>query len=329
VRQSPVILNVLFVADRAMLRRTFLALALFSGAALVHADSSTASPSSVTDTAAYAQQIKQLRDARVTRLTSPNGWLSLIGLEWLKVGDNRVGAAADNDIVLKAGPAHLGTVTLGKDGSLHIVLAKDSGATIDGKTVAHAVLIDDAHATGTTNPTMVSFGHANFYVIDRDGRKALRVKDSDAETRTHFLGLDYFPTDPSWRIVANWVPFNPPHKMEIGSVIGTIDKVDVPGKAVFTRDGHTYELMPYQEEPGGDLFFVIADRTSGKETYGAARFMDVPLPKDGKVILDFNLAYNPPCAFTPYATCPLAPPENRLDLRVTAGEEKYRGGHPH
>jgi len=175
----------------------------------------------------------------------------------------------------------------------------------------------------------VSFGNANFYVIDRDGRKALRVKDSDAETRKHFLGLDYFPTDPSWHIVADWVPFNPAHKMEIGSVIGTIDKVDVPGKAVFKRDGHTYELMPYQEEPGGDLFFVIADRTSGKETYGAARFMDVPLPKDGKVVLDFNLAYNPPCAFTPFATCPLAPPENRLDLRVTAGEEKYRGGHPH
>jgi len=312
-----------------MFRHAFLALALFSGAALVHADSPTASSSSPTDLAAYTQQIKQLRDARVARLTSPNGWLSLIGLEWLKVGANRVGAAADNDIVLKAGPAHLGTVTLDKDGSLHIALAKDSGATIDGKTVADAVLIDDAHATGTTNPTMVSFGHANFYVIDRDGRKALRVKDSDAETRTHFLGLDYFPIDPSWRITADWVPFNPAHKMEIGSVIGTIDKVDVPGKAVFKRDGHTYELMPYQEEPGGDLFFVIADRTSGRETYGAARFMDVPLPKDGKVILDFNLAYNPPCAFTPYATCPLAPPENRLDLRVTAGEEKYRGGHPH
>ena len=124
-----------------MFRHAFLALALFSGAALVHADSPTPSSSSVTDPAAYAQQIKQLRDARVARLTSPNGWLSLIGLEWLKVGANRVGAAADNDIVLKAGPAHLGTVTLGKDGSLHIALAKDSGATIDGKTLAEAALI--------------------------------------------------------------------------------------------------------------------------------------------------------------------------------------------
>lgn len=277
--------------------------------------------------ATYEQQIQQWRSGRVERLTAPNGWLSLIGLEWLKEGDNRVGSAADNDIVLKAGPAHLGTVTLAKDGDLHLMLAKGSAATIDGKVATEAALIDDAHVTGDASPTLVSFGAANFYVIDRDGRKALRVKDSDAAARKSFLGIDYFPIDPSWRIVATWVPFNPAHKLEIGSVIGTIDNVDVPGKAVFQHDGHTFELLPYQEEPGGELFFVIADRTSGKETYGAARFLYAALPKDGKVILDFNEAYNPPCAFTPFATCPLAPPENRLDLRITAGEKKYRGEH--
>lgn len=285
------------------------------------------SPNTSASSAAYADQILQSRAARVARLTAPSGWLSLAGLEWLKAGGNRIGSAADNDIVLKVGPPHLGTVTLGGDGALHIALTKDSGGLIDGKPQDTAALVDDAHATDAAPPTLVSFGSANFYVIDRDGRKALRVKDSDADTRKHFLGLDYFPVDPSWRIVATWVPFNPPHKLKIGSVIGTIDTVDVPGKAVFTRDGHTYELLPYQEEKGGPLFFVIADRTSGKETYGAARFMDVALPVDGKLILDFNQAYNPPCAFTPFATCPLAPPENRLDLRVTAGEEKYRGGH--
>ena len=285
------------------------------------------SPATSPSVTVYEQQIQQGRNDRVARLTSPNGWLSLIGLEWLKEGDNRIGTAADNDIVLKAGPAHLGTVKLDKDGTMHMVLAKDSGATVDGKVVSEAVLVDDMHATGNSTPTTVHFGTANFYVIDRDGRKGLRVKDSEAATRKHFVGIDYFPIDPSWRIVATWVPFAPPHKLEIGSVIGTIDKVDVPGKAVFLHDGHTYELLPYQEEPGGELFFVIADRTSGKETYGAARFMDVALPKDGKVILDFNKAYNPPCAFTAFATCPLAPPENRLDLRVMAGEKNYRGSH--
>jgi uncharacterized protein (DUF1684 family) len=304
----------------AMMRTAVLAFALSFGVAAVHAQTPNAAVA-----ADFSQQTQQWQGKRLANLTAPSGWLSLIGLEWLKDGANRVGSASDNDIVLKAGPAHLGVVTLSKDGALHIVLDKNSGATIDGKPISEGDLVDDMRA-GDGSPTTVAFGSANFFVIDREGRKALRVKDSNAETRTHFLGLDYFPTDPSWRIVADWVPFDPPQELEIGSVLGTINKEKVPGKAVFHRDGHTYELMPIQEEPDS-LFFVIADRTSGRETYGAARFLYAELPKDGKVVLDFNRAYNPPCAFTPYATCPLAPPENRLDLAVTAGEKKYRGGH--
>lgn len=306
-----------------MWRNVLAALILSTGVALVHADTPT--KAAVPDN--YTQSIEKWRADRVARLTAPDGWLSLIGLEWLQEGANRVGSAADNDIVLQAGPAHLGVVTLDKAGQVRIELAEGSNATIDGKSVHEATLIDDAHVKGDASPTTVTFGTANFYVIDRDGRKALRVKDSTAASREHFLGIDYFPIDPSWRIVADWVPFNPPHDLQMGSVIGTVDTVKVPGKAVFTRDGHTYELLPYQEEPGGDLFFVLADRTSGHETYGAARFLYAALPVNGKVVLDFNKAYNPPCAFTSFATCPLAPPENRLDLRITAGEKKYRGGH--
>jgi len=301
-------------------RLAVFAFALSLGVANVQAQ--TNAPAAASD---FPQQNAHWQQKRLASLTAPNGWLSLIGLEWLKEGANRLGSAADNDIVLKAGPAHLGVLTLSKDGSMHIVLDKNSGATVDGKAVHEASLIDDAHA-GDGAPSLVAFGSVSFLVIERDGRKALRVKDSNAETRAHFQGLDYYPADPSWRIVADWVPFNPPHELEIGSVLGTINKEKVPGKAVFHRDGHTYELMPIQEEPDS-LFFVIADRTSGKETYGAARFMYADLPKDGKVVLDFNRAYNPPCAFTPYATCPLAPPENRMDLAVTAGEKKYKGGH--
>lgn len=279
--------------------------------------------------AAYTHEIEQWRAGRVARLTAPDGWLSLVGLEWLQPGANRVGSAADNDIVLKAGPAQLGTVTLAADGSLRIALAKDSHATVDGKPVVEDVLVDDMHVAPGAAPTTVRFGNANFYVIERDGRKALRVKDADAEARRDFVGIDYFPIDPSWRIEADWAPFVPAHDLEIGTAIGTIDKVSVPGKAVFQRDGHTFELLPYQEEPGGELFFVLADQTSGKETYGAARFLYAALPagglaRPGKLVLDFNQAYNPPCAFTPFATCPLAPPENRLDLRVIAGEKNYR-----
>jgi uncharacterized protein (DUF1684 family) len=298
-------------------------LALISGVAIVSA-AETPTP--------YVHEIEQWRSARVARLTAPDGWLSLIGLEWLHEGANRVGSADGNDIVLKAGPARLGTVTLAADGSQRIALAPDSGATVDGKAVGEAALVDDTHVQGDAAPTTVRFGHASFYVIDRDGRKALRVKDTDAEARRDFVGIDYFPIDPSWRIEADWVPFDPPHDLQMGSVIGTIDTVKVPGKAVFRRDGHAFELLPYQEKPGGELFFVLADRTSGKQTYGAARFLYAALPaagvdKPGKVVLDFNQAYNPPCAFTPFATCPLAPPENRLDLAITAGEKKYRGGH--
>jgi uncharacterized protein (DUF1684 family) len=129
-------------------------------------------------------------------------------------------------------------------------------------------------------------------------------------------------------VQATWVPFTPPHTLDIPTVLGTVDRMPVPGKAVFERDGKRYELLPVVEEEGSDqVWFIFADRTSGKETYGAARFLYADKAKDGKLVIDFNKAYNPPCAFTPYATCPLAPPENRLDLRVTAGEKKYRGGH--
>ncbi|MGP1666065.1 MAG: DUF1684 domain-containing protein, partial [Rhodanobacter sp.] len=199
---------------------------LLPGVAAVHAES-PATP--------YEQQIRAWRDGRLERLTAPTGWLSLIGLEWLQEGSNRVGHAADNDIVLQAGPAHLGVVTLAPDGQLRIVLAADSGATVDGQTVTEAVLVDDAHVAADAEPTMVNFGTANFYVIDRDGRKGLRVKDTEAETRKHFLGIDAFAVDPSWQIEARWVSVPADETLEMGSVIGTIDTYSVPGKLEFTR----------------------------------------------------------------------------------------------
>jgi uncharacterized protein (DUF1684 family) len=281
-----------------------------------------------TDVDSYKHSIEQWQAGRVARLTAPDGWLSLIGLEWLKEGANRVGSGADNDIVLGTGPAHLGVITLEHDGSMRIVLDRNSGATIDGKAVTEAPLVDDAHAAADAAPTRVAFGSASFYVIDRDGRKGLRVKDTEAPSRKHFAGIDAFPIDPSWRIEATWVPAQPGETLEMGTVIGTIDKYPVPGKLEFTRDGKHFEIQPVIEVPGDAQYFIVfADRTSGKETYGAARFLYIDPPKDGKVVLDFNKAYNPPCAFTPFATCPLAPPENRLDLRVTAGEKNYRGSH--
>ncbi|MEO7071861.1 MAG: DUF1684 domain-containing protein [Rhodanobacter sp.] len=299
-----------------MLRSTVLALALFGVVAM-----SAAEPAPD----AYAQSLDRWRQERLQKLTAPDGWLSLVGLAWLARGANTIGSAADNAIVVAGAPARLGVITFDDDGTVRIALAPGSDARVDGKEVLHATLVDDVQA-GAGTPTQVSFGTTSLYVIDREGRKGLRIKDPQSPTRTGFLGIDSFPVDPSWRIDARWVPAAPGRTLEMGTVIGTTEKYPVPGTVEFSRDGHTFALLPVIEVPGDEQYFIVfADRTSGKETYGAARFLYIDPPRDGSVVIDFNRAYNPPCAFTAFATCPLAPPENRLDLRVTAGERNYRG----
>lgn len=275
--------------------------------------------------AGYRGEVERWHAARIARLTAPNGWLSLVGLEWLHPGMNTLGSAVDNDIVLRKAPAHLGSVEWRDDGVLHLKLSVDGGATIDGETLMGADLVDDSHA----GPTTVAFGSVNFIAVDRSGRKGLRVRDSEAVTRTRFRGIERFPIDPAWRIVADWVPLVPPFRLATSTVIGTIETYPAPGKAVFMRDGVRCELYPVLEAPADtQLFLIFADGTSGHETYGAARFLYADMPRAGKIVLDFNRAYNPPCAFTAYATCPLAPPENRMvGVRVAAGELKYAGGH--
>jgi uncharacterized protein (DUF1684 family) len=287
-------------------------------AAMLAADAS-ASPAAATDS--YRAQIQEWRRQRVARLTAPSGWLSLVGLDWLEDGSNTLGSAPGNSIVLENWPAHLGTIVL-EHGKASIALAAGVDATIDGKPGTHATLLDDSNP----KPTVIASGSKMFYLIQRGDRHGLRVKDSEAPARRNFLGFDYFEVDPGWRIEAKWEAYDPPHEVEEPNVLGQIDKVVVPGAAVFERDGKTFRVEPVIETPGDtELFLVFADRTSGKETYGAARFVYTEAPKDGKVVIDFNKAYNPPCAFTPYATCPLPTRQNRLDLRITAGEKKYRG----
>ena len=270
---------------------------------------------------AYTQEIETWRTHRVQQLTKPDGWLSLIGLHFLKPGENTVGSAPDNAVVLAKGPKHLGAVILEKEGRVRAVFDPGVAVQVDGQSVLSTDLRDDSHSA----PTQIWVGTVSLFVINRDGRKALRVKDSEAETRTHFLGLDYFPIDPSWRIESDWVPFEKPREVPIRNILGSVSPALVLGKAAFKRDGHTYELLPIQEDPDGLLFFVISDLTSGDQTYAAARFLYAAPPTDGKVILDFNKAQNPPCAFTAFATCPLPPKENQLTMAITAGEKKYRG----
>lgn len=264
------------------------------------------------------------RAERAAKLTAPDGWLSLIGLHFLNPGASRVGRAKDNDIVLAAGPAHVGVVSLDEAGRVSLALADGVSALVDGAAVRTAEL---KIAEGPAKPTTVTLGTVSFFAIERGGKKALRVRDSASPRRAQFAGLDYFPFDPAWRIEARWEAFEKSRLLLVANVLGQVTPMPVPGRAIFERDGRSYELLAIDEGPGLPLFFVISDATTGNETYGAARFVYAEQPKDGKIVLDFNRAENPPCAFTPFATCPLPPKENRLTFAVRAGEKNYRGAH--
>jgi len=272
----------------------------------------------------YVATIEQWRAGRIERLQKPDGWLALIGRHPLERGTWSVGAASDNAIRLAAGPAHLGTVTYADDGKVSFALAEGVDAAIDGTPARHAELVVEGE-----KPTYVRAGTVNFYVMDRSGKLFLRVRDTESARLKHFAGIEAYPVDPAWRIEATWVPFDPPQEAKITNMIGLVETVPVPGKAVFNHEGKTYELIPIDEGQGPEdpLFFVISDTTAGTETYEACRFFYAERPKDGKIILDFNKVYNPPCAFTPFATCPLPPKGNILPFPLRAGEKKYRGEH--
>lgn len=269
----------------------------------------------------YVAEVEKWREARRERLMHDEGWLTVIGLHFLESGANPIGAAADNKIVLASGPAHLGTVTLNEQGVAFLTLNPASGAVVDGQQVLSAVLREG----GARPPTRVTVGTLSLFMIDRGGRKALRVRDTASERRRNFAGIEYFPIDPAWRVEAEWVPFAREKEVLIRNVLGQEMPALIPGKAVFERGGKTFELLPLIEGPEEPMMFVIADATSGDETYGGGRFLYADPPRNGKMVLDFNRAQNPPCAFTPFSTCPLPPKENRLPIAVTAGEKDYRG----
>lgn len=270
----------------------------------------------------HTREIEQWRAERVAKLTKPDGWITLIGLHFLKEGANTVGSAKDNDVVLAKGPARVGIVTVARDGRITFEPAPDAGVRVDGASVARAELKWDV----PSNPTLVTFGTVSFFALDRAGTKALRVKDSDSPRRTRFAGLEYFPVDPAWRIVARWEPFDKLRMVPVGNILGKSDLTLTAGHAIFERDGKTIELLAIDEGADAPLFFVIADATSGKETYGGGRHLYVARPNAGEhtLVLDFNRAENPPCAFTPFSTCPVPPKQNRLPFAVRAGEKTYR-----
>lgn len=264
---------------------------------------------------AFVKDEMDWRAQRSKKLQAEDGWLSLVGLDWLNEGRNA--------LEIPGGPA--GAIILRK-GRTTLDPVRNSRLTIDGKPVAAAVeLIND---TAPNGPTVVKRGGVQFQVIRRNDRYGVRVKDANSEARARFKGLDYFPPDPKWRVVAKFEPYNPPRHIPITNVLGmTSDEVS-PGALVFTINGKQYRIDPILEQGETDLFLIIKDLTSRDLTYPAARYLYAKRPgRDGTTIVDFNRAYNPPCAFTPFATCPLPPKQNVLPFRIEAGEKRYAGSH--
>jgi uncharacterized protein (DUF1684 family) len=277
--------------------------------------------------AAFTRELDLFRQQRVADLTRPDGWTSLVGLHWIEPGAHYIGTSAGNGIQLAKGPGHFGMVELG-NGRLRFVPEKGVAMTLDGQPLTGETILraDDS----PTGPSVITFdeGKGIATVIKRGERYALRVKHADAASRTGFRGLEYWPASSDWRVNGRFVAHPPGKTLEIANIIGTTDAVPNPGAIEFERDGKTYRIEAL-DEGEETLFLVFADRTSGHGSYPAGRFLDVPKPGvGGTVIVDFNQAYNPPCAFTPFATCPLPPPENRLDLAIQSGEKTYAHSAP-
>lgn len=290
-------------------------------AALAACKAEAPPPVATVPTAQHVGEIEQWRARRDTRLRSEDGWLSLVGLSWLQEGDNRFGSAPENEVPLPApAPAQAGVLKVAGE-TVTLEAAAGSGVTIDGQPVeGRRVLTSDRDG----EPTTVRLGTISFFVIVREGKLAVRAKDSASPVRRAFTGMDYFPIDPAWRVVARFEPYTPEKVIPVPNVFGRLEDSNSPGALVFERDGKTHRLDPVWEEGTTDLFIIFGDQTNGKETYGAGRFLyAAPAGPDGTTVVDFNKSYNPPCVFTPYATCPLPPPQNKLPIRIEAGEKRY------
>lgn len=274
----------------------------------------------------WRKQIDAWRAQREHELSSPDGWLTLVALDWLKPGINSIGAASDNQVRVPDAPPHLGLLTVaGKNVQL---LAPADGFP-DGLTVDRQPAREGTLSATDTKPSTLTWHSLTMVVLPRGDRFALRIKDADSPHRTSFHGLKWYAPDLRYAVEARWIPATPPRTIKIPTVIGTNLNLPSPGMAEFTFEGKKLRLEPVLEDPNDTtLFFILRDETSKTTTYQAGRFMRTAFPdhgldKPGTLVLDFNQLFNPPCAYTPYATCPLPPDQNRLPVAIQAGEQRY------
>ncbi|SFZ81885.1 hypothetical protein SAMN02983003_0754 [Devosia enhydra] len=254
----------------------------------------------------------QWQARRLEALKAPDGWLNIIAREWLSEGTVRMGSASDNDIVLPAGPAHVGTLTQDHEGGVTYTPA-DGGAPI-------TLALSKAHPPRFTSGTLL------LEVTTLNGENALRVRDTASKAGDALPPIAYFPYDPSWRLTAEWVKLDAPMGLTITTSKAITTEVEASHKAVFSKDGVAYELLATHGTPQSPQF-VIRDLTSRDSTYAACRFVYGEEVTDKTIVLDFNKAINPPCAFTEFAVCPLPPAQNVLPIRIEAGEKRLAGGH--
>jgi len=271
------------------------------------------------------QTVEHWRADRVAELTSETGWLTLVGLYWLEKGDNTFGRAPSNRLVLDhpALARKAGTFKWDSRG-VHFTANPGSGITHGGQPVSSLDMVMDTQG----EPTVISSGSLRLFVIERSGKVGVRVRDIDSPRRRQFAPIDYFPVTTDWVFNARFEPYEPHRALKIINILGLEVEQDSPGALVFNKDGREYRLDAVLESPTDQTLFVMfGDRTNGKGSYGGGRFLHTPLPSQGTVRVDFNQAYNPPCAFNNFATCPLPPEQNKLTLAVEAGEKAYGNGH--
>jgi len=268
--------------------------------------------------ARYERALAEWRADRVASLKGPDGWLNLAGLYWLKGGANSFGAAAGNDLVAPEGsaPPRLGDFVV--DNGMVTFKTEPGVEVFHGESpVTDVLLTDDQDG----EPTLLTHGSLAWTVIRRMDRVGVRLRNYDHPAIAAFEGIESYPTDPDWRIVARFEAYPEPRKIRLATVVQGLGwEPTVPGTLEFDAKGQALSLEAYRSDDG--FFIVFADGTTGDTTYPAGRYLAANLPgPDGTTILDFNRAYNPPCVFSEFATCPLATPRNRLPVAVEAGEK--------
>ena len=305
---------------KSMWARWCVVLALLLVSACTREDGAASGQAELDPAYWHGEQLWRLERERA--LQADDGWTTLVGLHWLELKAHYIGHGERVGIDLGVGPPRLALVQQDA-GGVYLTPERDVAVTADGEAVRGRVRMRPDHDPA---PTRIGFddGRGEITLIERGGRRALRVRHHDAPARARFAGLRFWPPDQAWRVPARFVAHPHGKTLEIVNILGQVEAMPNPGVVEFEHEGRTVQLEAID---GGDsLLVMFADGTNGHGSYGAGRYLDVPLPgEEAGLVLDFNRAYNPPCAYTRHATCPLPPPANRLPMAIAAGERAYPG----